>query len=158
MATTVTFRSVRRVIERQLPCKSCGKTLKRRFSGEATYNPFNDGDPPAQAMEDARRQADRAEENGVTCTWCADAPQREALLAFADGQPLPERRWGNATDILIDRGNIREVYDNSECPCCKRLQWKIVGHEITDKGRRLLEKTRNRAAARQGDSNGEADQ
>lgn len=136
----VSFRVVRRQTARRLDCKTCGKSLTRTFTGSATYNPFNHGDPPAQAREDAERQAEKAEREGVTCKSCADAPQREALVAFANGTPLPERKWGNPTDILLDRENIRENYEQGTCPCCKQHTWTLTGYEITDKGRRVIAK------------------
>lgn len=140
--TTLNFHEVRRTVERSLPCASCGKMLRRTFTGTATYNPFNQGDPPVQAGEEARRLADKAEADGVTCQWCAETPVREALLAFADGVPLPERKWNNATDILLDRENIKELFDHELCPCCQEWRWKSRGYEITPKGRRVIEKAR----------------
>lgn len=151
-----TFEVVSRQVTRKLPCRECGKTLSRTFRCECTVNPFNKGpdgemlgreEVAKQSLASAERQADAAEAEGVVCQTCADAPQREALLAFADGTPLPERSWGNPTDILLDRGNIEEVRDRSPCPHCEQDQWKLIGYRLTDKGQRMAEKLRSKLAA-----------
>lgn len=141
--TLHTFQRVVRQVERTLPCNQCGKALKRSFRGEATYNPFNDGNPPEQALASAERTAARAEAEGVICRDCAEKPYREALLAFADGQDLPERAWNNVTDILLDRNNIEEVVDRSPCPTCCQHQWKLLGYRLTDKGKRIVDRLRD---------------
>lgn len=148
--TTYTFREVKRTVEKNLPCKVCDKPTRRTFTGSATYNPFNDGDPPSQALDHALAAATKGEAEGITCKWCEDAPQREALLAFADGQPLPERKWCNPTDILLDRENIKEVWNAGTCPTCNQPHWTLTGYEITDKGRRVIEKAHARHAAETG--------
>jgi len=139
--TTYNFREVRRTVDRTLSCGSCGKAVKRTFTGTATYNPFNDGNPPEQALEHAKAEAERAEQKGVTCKWCDDAPYREALLALADTGSIPDT-LARAEDILVERGNITRVYDESPCPCCKRPRWDVTGHKITDKGHRVIAKAR----------------
>ena len=138
------FRVSRRQVTRTVRCPECGKSRQKTFTGEATYNPFNDGDPPTQALASAERQANDAGSE-IICQWCEDAPNRDALVAFADGKPLPENKWGSPTHILIERGNIEQVIDQSPCPHCKQPQWIVIGHRLTDKGRRLVEKARAKA-------------
>jgi Zn finger protein HypA/HybF involved in hydrogenase expression len=135
----MTFQVCRRQVTRTVRCPSCGKSRQKTFTGEATYNPFNSGEPPVQAMADAERQANKAGRE-IICQRCEDAPNREALIAFATGGELPERAWGNPTDVLVDRGNISEVIDRSPCPHCQQQQWKVTGYELTDKGRRIVER------------------
>lgn len=133
------FEVVRRQVSRTTHCPDCGKSRKKTFTGEATYNPFNKGEPTAQALASAVRQADAAGTE-IVCRWCEDAPNRDALVAFANGGPLPENKWGNPTHVLLERENIKEIIDRSPCPHCRQPQWKVIGYELTEKGRRVAEK------------------
>ncbi len=137
----VDFQVVRRQVGRTVRCPSCSKTRRKIFTGEATYNPFNKGDPPTQAQADAEQQAEMAGAE-VICQRCGDAPNREALVAFANGAPLPDQQWGNPTHVLLERGNIEEVHDNSPCPQCAQGQWRIIGYRLTAKGQRIADKER----------------
>lgn len=149
--TTITFREERRSVKATVECKSCGEKVQRTFTGTATHNPFNKGEPAKQAQEKAERAAQDARENGITCAWCDEAPIREALLALADGTPLPPRKWNNPTDFLLDRKHVIEIIDWSPCPTCGTEKSALIGHKITDKGERAIERYRKGIAKREAD-------
>lgn len=140
--TTVRFREERRSVKARVKCTECGDTFQRMFTGSATHNPFNKGNPIEQAQESAERGAKTAREKGIVCNWCEEAPQREALLALADGTLLPKRKWNNPTDLLLDRGNVKEIIDRTPCPTCGTPKYEVIGHEITEKGWRAIERAR----------------
>lgn len=152
--TVHNYQPVKRYVTRRLPCRSCGKIVSRNFVGECTVNPFNKNaageicstsEVAQQSMGVAERAANKAQADGVECRECEDKPNREALLAFANGVPLSPR--SREAQTLLDRGNVKEIYEHKHCAECGHTNWTLTGYELTPLGHRVVDKHGKRATA-----------